>query len=255
MPEQYISLNRAVISVSGADSITFLQGIISNDITFLEKQPSIYAYILTPQGKYLFDVFITLSGEKYIIDVAAEDAEALMKKLKMYKLRSKVELADISSEFTILWSPAGNGVPDPRSANMGKRLLASKSQPASSDLSQYHAARVENNIPEGVYDLEKEKSYPLHYRMNELNGVDYKKGCYVGQEVTARTHHRGVVRRTTYTVTANSPLSSGAEVISNEKPSGRLLTVSGNKAIALLEKEVVESGAPLTTLGIALKIV
>ena len=257
---EYINLNRAVISVAGEDAYKFLQGIITNDLGRVTDKNAIYTYLLTPQGKYIFDFFISKKVDEFFIDIAESDKGDFLKKLKMYKLRSKVEISDLSAiqgVYAVL--DRASGYADPRSNKMPNRFIETKdSKPEKTlPIEKYHQLRIENNIPEGVYDLEKDKSYPLHYRMVELNGVDFKKGCYVGQEVTTRTHHRGAVRRTTYVVESPESLAdkANAEIRSGDDAVGKILSASNNKAIALVEKEVVEANKPLTVLGITLKIV
>lgn len=236
-----IDLQRAVITIFGGDAYKFLQGIITNDLAKVTEQNAIYTYLLTPQGKYLFDFFISKQGEKFYIEVAERDKDDLLKKLKMYKLRSAVEIEDISQSVLVATAETNTGYIDPRSNKMPNRIIREKlNAQASSNIEEYNKLRIENNIPEGD-DLEKDKSYPLHYRMIELNGVDFDKGCYVGQEVTTRTHRRGEIRKTIYKISASSPLLKGAEVTLHSSNIGRIITVSGNAGLALLEKEAAEN--------------
>jgi folate-binding protein YgfZ len=245
-----INLDRAVISVSGADAHKFLQGLVSNDIGRATAKDAIYTYFLTPQGKYIFDLFISRQGEDFIIDIAEQDKELFLKKLKMYKLRSQVNIEELASK-AVFAIKGSEGYSDPRNKNLPNRLIAEKNSAIDvSAIDEYHKLRVENNVPEGIYDLEKEKSFPLQYRMIELNGVDFKKGCYVGQEVTARTHHRGEVRKTTYTISSSAPLLKGDEILENSVPVGRVLTSTGNSALAIIESEKVKNSSAGLFVGI-----
>lgn len=238
---KYINLNRAVIEVNGADTYKFLQGIITNDLGKANEKNSIYSYLLTPQGKYLFDFFISKNAEKFIIDIAESDKDDFIKKLKLYKLRSQVEINE-SQDLKVFGVIGKNiGIKDPRNENLPNRLISNKNEIAETkSILEYHKLRVENNVPEGIYDLEKEKSYPLQYRMIELNGVDFKKGCYVGQEVTARTHHRGVIRKTVYKISAEKDLTKYGEIKFENNIVGKVLTSVKNMAIAIIETEFVE---------------
>ncbi len=240
---EYIDLERAVISVEGEDAFGFLQNMISNDLANAADHKAIYSFLLTPQGKYLFDFFISKQDDKYLIEIALSDKDDFLKKLKMYKLRSKVTITDLSEKYEVIASSGGYA--DPRSAEMPHRAIVTKDEVSAiekMDIEGYHWLRVENNIPEGIYDLEKDKSYPLQYRMIELNGVDFKKGCYVGQEVTARTHHRGVIRKTVYKIKSEggAPVS-GQEITENGNSVGKVLSAIGYHALALLEVEAVQN--------------
>jgi len=246
---RYIDLNRAIISVSGEDASKLIQGMISNDISKVTPSSQIYSYLLTPQGKYIFDFFISLKEGSYIFDIAEQDKESFLKKLSLYKLRSKAEIKDEGENYTVLAVlDNSSGFSDPRHSAMPNRLIMARSELASITLSpieNYHCLRIKNNIPEGA-DMEKEKSFPLQYRMKELSGVDFKKGCFVGQEVTARTHHRGEIRRTTYSVTAATPLTAGTSIMAADKEVGTILTAIGNSALARIEIASVITAVPLT---------
>lgn len=269
----YIPLNRSVISISGEDSLRLLQGIITNDIERVSGKNAIYTFQLTPQGKYLFDFFISQSEDGYLVDISTSQKGDFLKKLKIYKLRSQVEIKDLSEELEVV-SLLGDKVfekmeegaalgsvhefckgyayIDPRSKAMYARSIIGRDNKYKAfhaqefelgDVSGYHKIRIENNIPEGAFDLIQEKSYPLQYRMEELNGVDFNKGCYVGQEVTARTKHRGVVRKKTYTVKSIGEISSnrGDEIILGDKKIGEFISSQGFFAIVLLDVEFASS--------------
>lgn len=282
----YIPLDRAVIEVSGKDSNKFLQGIISNDLNKVSEDASIYAFQLTPQGKYLFDFFISESGGKYLIDVANSQKDEFLKKLKMYKLRSDVEVNDISQEKEVaaligpkVFEKMGDGAEpgsvhgfckghafvDPRSRSMYARSIIERENKYQAfhaqefelgDIPDYHRLRIENNIPEGEFDLVQEKSFPLHFRMEEINGVDFEKGCYVGQEVTARTHHKGVVRKTSYHLEADGNImhKNGDEINVDGKKLGQFLTVEKQQCLALLNVEFATSNKSFEFQGVKYSI-
>ena len=269
----YIPLDRAVIKVSGDDASKLLQGIISNDIEKVSANKAIYTYQLTPQGKYLFDYFISQTDSKnYLIDIASIYKEDFLKRLKMYKLRSKVTIEDKSEDLEVasLIGPKvaekigedaelgsvhefckGHAFIDPRNKVMDARAIIARDNEYQafhaqefelSDIQEYHKLRIENNIPEGEFDLTQDKSYPLQFRMREISGVNFEKGCYVGQEVTARTHHTGVVRKQTYIIKAEQGINvqKGEEIIIEGRKLGQFLSSIGNTALALLGVEFVE---------------
>jgi folate-binding protein YgfZ len=266
----YIPLpHRAVIAISGADSEKFLQGLISNDIHKVSKEKAIYALMLTPQGKFLYDFFISMIDDKFIIDCSAANLAALIKKLSMYKLRSDVIIEDLSAKYEVaaligdkVFSEVGGneigavknfckGVAyiDPRSTRLFARAVIERENEYQSfkshdfalgNMEDYEAIRIKSAIPDDR-DMEQDKAYPLHFGMDDLNAVDYKKGCYVGQEVTARTHYRGNVRKHVYIVESASPLPDfGTEITANGEVVGKLLSSHQNTGLALLKIEDVE---------------
>lgn len=259
-------LNHGIIRIKGSDSLKFLQGIISNDVNKAIHGEAIYTYFLTPQGKYIADFFVINVGEhEYLIDCALSDKDMLIKKLGMYKLRSDVHIEDESTHYNVYQALEAQkhksikvSFPDPRNKAMGLRVIATTEfiPLHKQDIKLYHKYRIDNLVPEGEFDLEKEKSFPLQFRMIENNGVDFKKGCYVGQEVTARTHHRGAVRKTIYKVSSDKELESlsGQNIISDDLEVGKLLTAVGNESLALLEVETIEQNKPLSVSGVALKV-
>ncbi|MDX1950369.1 MAG: hypothetical protein SFT90_07750 [Rickettsiales bacterium] len=263
---KFIKLNRSVISISGSDAEKFLQGIISNDIRKANSQDAICTYFLTPQGKYISDFFIIGFNGGYLIDCPEIDKDLLLKKFNIYKLRSAVKIIDLSNDFEVFQiieatnqqiNELANQIifQDVRSENMGYRLLKNKSKNLeiqSSDIKLYHQLRIDNLVVEGEFDLEKEKSFPLQFRMIENNAVDFKKGCYVGQEVTARTHHRGAIRKTIYKISANENLENitEKEILSDDISVGKILSIVGNNALAQIEIEAVQQNKPLKISGI-----
>lgn len=267
----YIPLkHRAVIAISGADSEKFLQGLITNDIKKAESS-AIYALMLTPQGKFLYEFFIVKKDDEYLIDCSAADKDEILKKLKMYKLRSDVILTDLSDKYESVaiigdgvfdaigdaphkagsTKPFCKGVAyiDPRSEKLfGRSFIEIENEYQSFKayefsegfIDDYEQARIEAGIADGDNDMEKEGSFPLDFAMNDIGAIDYKKGCYVGQEVTTRVHHRGKIRKRPYMVTADSPLPpKGTEVTSNGEKIGIMLSSNKNIGLALLQSEKV----------------
>ena len=222
--------DRTVLSLTGADRVGFLQGLITNDV--LRAQDAIiYAAILTPQGKYLADFFVIGRGDDLLIDVASPLAPMLMQRLGMYKLRAQVQIdaTDLQVSRGVGVAPDG-ALPDPRHPAMGWRLYGPEMRPDSTD---WDAVRVANCIPETGIELTPD-SYILESGFERLQGVDFRKGCYVGQEVTARMKHKTELKKGLTTVMVQGTADPGTEITSDGKPAGTLFTRSGDRAIAYL---------------------
>ncbi len=182
--------DRSVIRIAGEDVRGFLQGLVTADTALLTPAAPAWAALLSPQGKVLFDFLLWADRDDVLIDVEAAQAEALTKRLTLYRLRRKITLQP--DDAKVHWSPAGDrGVPDPRLADLGKRWLAPASDPATG----WHAHRLSLGVTEGIAELGNGETLWLECNARELNGVSFTKGCYVGQENTARMHHRAKVNR------------------------------------------------------------
>ena len=184
--------DRAVVRVSGADARAFLQGLLTNDIDALGPDRPIYAGLLSPQGKALFDLLVFADGDEILIDVAAVRAEALVRRLTMYRLRKAVTIAPTPLSVIAGWNDAAAGhAADPRLAALGARWIAATPV---ADTGDYTAHRLTHGIPDSA-DIGEDALLWLETGADLLNGVSFTKGCYVGQENTARMHHRAKVRR------------------------------------------------------------
>ncbi len=180
--------DRALIRLSGDDVRGFVQGLVTNNV--LGDLP-VWAGLLTPQGKALFDFFIWADGEDLLIDCEADQAEALIKRLTIYRLRRAITISR-EEHLAVHWAPMGEaGVPDPRLAALGRRWIA----PPAAPVLGYHAHRLSLGVAEGVAELGQDKTLWLEANARELNGVSFTKGCYVGQENTARMNYRQKVNR------------------------------------------------------------
>ncbi|MBO9449958.1 folate-binding protein YgfZ [Tropicibacter sp. R16_0] len=222
---------RRILRLSGADTVTFLQGLVTNDVDKLD-QGLVYAAILTPQGKYLADFFLARDGDDVLLDVAEELADGLVKRLSMYKLRADVQIADSGLNLQRGSGDAPEAaLPDPRHGEMGWRMYSDA--PASDDGTDWDAIRVAHCIPETGIELTPD-SYILESGFEVLQGVDFKKGCYVGQEVTARMKHKTELRKGLRQVVVEGETPAGTEIVANGKPVGTLFTQSGGKGIAYL---------------------
>ncbi|PZQ47123.1 MAG: folate-binding protein YgfZ [Rhodovulum sulfidophilum] len=252
MTAGFHATDRAVLRISGAEARDFLQNLVTNDLRGLETG-AVYAALLTPQGKYLFDFFLVRDGETILVDVAADRAEALARRLAMYRLRARVavEATDLA---VILGIGAAPDVPlaraDPRLPELGWRaygadpdLILAGVTPL--DPAALTALRVAHVVPETGIELIPDESYILEMGFERLRGVDFRKGCYVGQEVTARMKHKTELRKGLVRVTiAGAAPAPGTEIRSGEKPVGTLLTAVDGAGLAYLRFD--RATGPLT---------
>lgn len=263
MPDSFHTLlsDRAVLRLTGKDCVKLLQGILTRDITKLSDSQALYALMLTPQGKFLYDFFLVKDGDAILLDIDAGKKADIQKKLALYKLRSDVtitetemtvhalcgdealKLLDSTAPGTAVNIPGGHRYIDPRTTGMFVRQLG-REIPAGfpeGTLTDYDRIRIHHCVPDTRNDLVPEKFFPLFFRMDELNAIDFDKGCYVGQEVTTRSKHRGNIRRSIYTVHGKAPMPEpGTTITAEGKAVGELLSSFGDTAIALLEKEALE---------------
>jgi len=253
--------HRSVIAVGGPDRAEFLQGLISNDTAKVGPGRAIWAALLTPQGRFLNDMFVVEDESgMFLIETERERAAALAKKLKMYTLRSKVTVEDrpVGMEVAVVFGPDAEQVlpvagatafVDPRLPELGVRVLAPAGQAAAllklpeAPLAEYEALRLRLGVPDGSRDLIVEKGLLLESGFDELHGVDWQKGCYMGQELTARTKYRGLIKRRLFPVKVEGPLPpSGTPVQRDGREVGEIRSGQGDRAIAMLQLEAA-SGA------------
>ncbi len=243
------ALDRRVFQISGADALPFLQGMVSNDVLHLAKGPGIvWAALLTPQGKYLADFFVVNTGAALLMDLKDSIADSTIRRLSMYKLRADVGFvpADLAVTRGLGPAPAG-ALADPRHPALGWRGYGAAGTPARID---WDAIRVARLIPETGIELIADDSYLLESGFERLHGVDFRKGCYVGQEVTARMKHKTELRKGLARVTVDGDAAPGTPILQGDKPAGTLFTRSGDHAIAYLRFDRVEgltaAGARIT---------
>ena len=233
---------RRVMRLSGSDVRDFLQGLVTNDVKKLDNG-LVYAALLTPQGKYIADFFLAPGPEgAVLLDVAEALADGLAQRLGMYRLRSDVtiEAAGLHLHRGLGAAPE-DGWTDPRHPDLGWR--AYRSEPQAGDAVDWDAIRVAHCIPESGAELTPE-SYILEAGFEALNGVDFRKGCYVGQEVTARMKHKTELRKGLARVAVEGPADPGAPIEAEGKAVGTLLTRAGDRAIAYLRFD--RAGADMT---------
>jgi len=222
--------NRSLLKVSGQDAQKFFQDLVTNDVTKLE-QGLVYAALLTPQGKYLADFFLVPWHGAILIDVDQSLEASLIQRLTLYKLRADVTIEPMDLEISCGTGPKPTGAyDDPRNPNLGWRFYDTE---LLWDDTDWNALRVEHIIPQTGQELTPE-SYILEQGFERLNGVDFKKGCYVGQEVTARMKHKTELRKGLARVTLSGDAKPGDEITSNGRAVGVLHTRSGDHALAYL---------------------
>lgn len=222
---------RRILRLSGVDTRDFLQGLITNDVAKL-SEGLVYAALLTPQGKYIADFFLLATGDAVLLDVAEELGDMLTQRLSMYKLRAKVEIETSSLNLHRgLGDVPEDGHADPRAAAMGWR--AYRDVPQTSDTVDWDALRVAHMIPETGIELTPD-TFILEVGFERLNGVDFRKGCYVGQEICARMKHKTELRKGLAKVNVAGQAPVGAELSANGKVAGTLLTQAEGMGLAYL---------------------
>lgn len=266
---------RSVVAVTGEDRKAFLQGLVSNDMLRVTPDHAAYALFLTPQGKFLHDFTVVESGSDtaLLLDPETDRRADLLRRLKMYKLRSKIALEDRAGALQVVVAfgdgalaalglpaeagaarPFGGGIAftDPRLPALGARLfLPAEGIPALEeaglvrrDAADYDGLRLSLGVPDGSGELIPEKSIPLENRMDALNAISWDKGCYMGQELTARTKYRALIKKKLFPAAIDGPAPEpGSPVTLDGKEAGEVRSVHGGAALALLRLEEVRRAA------------
>lgn len=228
---------RSVIAISGPDRKFFLQGLITNDINKINKDQAVYSLMLNPQGRFLYDFFIFEDNEYLLLDCSKDRQDEIINKLLFYKLRAKVRI-EKKEDLLVFSSILNQSIDtpfylissDPRSSKMGFRILKKKELVQDSiekiiEKNFYDYNRISLKIPDDS-DLFYDKSLPVEYGFDNFNAIDYQKGCYIGQEVTARTHYKGMIRKKIFLVEAKicQQLEKGTEINDGNKNIGVILS-------------------------------
>ncbi|MCB1490102.1 MAG: folate-binding protein YgfZ [Bauldia sp.] len=258
---------RGVVAVSGPDALSFLDNLLTSNVDAAGDGRAVFAGLLSPQGKLLFDFIIFRDhDERYLLDVAQGAVDGLLKRLQMFRLRAKVEFADLSDERIVVaaWGsdrpPQLDGVvaPDPRLAALGFRAIVPPGADMAPDFAestqgQYDAHRIVLGVPEGGIDFAFGDAFPHDADMDDLAGVDFAKGCFVGQEVVSRMKHRGTARRRVVIGHGANLPPAGSEVAAGGKPIGTLGSSSGDTALALVRidraREAMDARVPILAGG------
>ncbi len=267
--------DRGLVRVAGDGAAKLLQGLVTNDMDRLQAAPAIHAGLLSPQGKILFEFFIVKDGGAFLLETARDKTADLVRRLMMYKLRANAVIEDVSSQYTVaaFWDgePAEGDArfafPDPRLPALGFRarcsfandwaLGESGAEPASAE--DYHARRVGLGVPEGGKDYALGDTFPHEALFDQLGGVSFAKGCFIGQEVVSRMEHRGAARKRIVQVTGAAPLPPpGTPVRAGAVPIGAMGSSAGARGLALLRldrvAEAQDKGEPIHADGVTLAV-
>ncbi|MBE9603575.1 folate-binding protein YgfZ [Acetobacteraceae bacterium H6797] len=255
--------DRGIVEISGEDRFTFLQGLVSQDVTQARPDHLVWAALLTPQGKWLADFFIHARPAHgvLLLETEAGAAPLLVKTLSRFRLRAKVALKDVSAEWTVLvgWkTPAPlDAAPDPRLPEAGWRAILPPHEAMAMQTAtalEYDRHRLSLGLPDGGRDLDAEKSVLLEAGFDELNGIAWTKGCYMGQELTARTKYRGLLKKRLVPVSfegADIP-PRGTPIMLGEREVGEMRSGQTGLGLALLRLEALASGEPMRAGDVAL---
>ena len=268
----YIPLeNRGLIKIEGPDARDYLQGLVSQDMTRISDSQAVYSAFLTPQGKFLYDFFCFEISGALVLDCEADRRSDFFKRLSMYKLRSDVTLSDITDDFQVYGvidddlglgeerghtAPLGGGVAyvDPRLAAMGARAVLPQGDTAldaaglaPGTTEDYERARIALGLADGSRDMAVDKALLLENGFEELDGVSFTKGCFMGQELTARTRYRGLVKKRLLPVTINGTAPEvGAALQGPDREAGEMRTSQGNVGLALVRLDQLADGVSFT---------
>ncbi len=251
--------DRAAIRVSGEDAPHFLHTLVTSSVEGLQPGRAAYGALLTPQGKIISDFFLLRTPDGYLLDVPAARLEELKKRLTLYKLRAKVTIVPEDLAIVAAWGGAlPDGYEDPRLPALGQRALLPKNRVETAlkaaglevkSEDDFHAHRIALGVPEGGRDFIFDDAFPHEADMDQLGGVDFKKGCYIGQEVVSRTQHRATARTRVVPVKISGAAQSGAEIAAGGKTIGTLGSVSGSRGLATIRidraDDALASGEPL----------
>lgn len=255
---------RGIVRIGGPEARSFLQGLVTNNVDHADGTRLVYSALLTPQGKFLFDFFMAADPsdpEAVLLDCDGARAGELVKRLSMYKLRAKVEIEDRSGNFSVIafWNADGSplaegpGLPDPRHPPMGRRAIVAEKEAEAAIAAAmaterpeeaWHRHRISLGIGEAAEDFEPDRTFPLEVNFAELNGIDFHKGCFVGQEVTSRTKRRGSVRKRLLPVHVEGDMPEpGTPVKGGVREVGTIHSTDteSERALALLRLDLIGS--------------
>ena len=247
---------RGVVRVGGADAASFLQGLLTNDVLALAQGGARYAALLSPQGKILFDFLVLADADGFLLDCPREQAAALAARLGFYKLRAKVVVADVSGEVEVEVdaSPGGIAYRDPRHEGLGWRRMAMRG--TAPDAAAYDARRIGLGIPAGGRDFVYGETFPHEANLDRLHGIDFNKGCYVGQEIVSRVEHRGLARKRIVPLSYDGAAPrQGADVMAGAVPLGVMGTSTAGHGLALVRLDrLAGTGGEAQVEGVAVRL-
>ena len=249
--------NRGIIEIKGEQVVEFLNNILTNNIDKADDKNAIYAALLGPQGKFLFDIFIIKNGENsYLLD--ANDCDELYSKLRMFKLRMKVDIYNLSNELGVFFNnkPKDEFISfqDPRNKDLGFRIFAPLDTNQNDNFENYQKLRISLNIPSPAEDLIRDKDFALEARLDEMGAIDFHKGCYIGQEMTSRMKRRGTLKQNLQAFKYDGDeIPYDCAIIADEIEIGRVRTNYKNCGMALIRldrlKTATQNGAKMLADG------
>jgi len=270
----YIPLdNRGLIKIEGPDARDYLQGLVSQDMTRVTATQAVYSAFLSPQGKFLFDFFCFEMNGALMFDCEGERRADFFKRLSMYKLRSKVTLTDVTDDYQVCAvldgadklglsdergaaKAFGTGAAyvDPRLSAMGCRVVLEKGDAALADaglaqgaFEDYERVRITHGLPDGARDMAVDKALLLENGFEELDGVSFTKGCFMGQELTARTRYRGLVKKRLLPVAIDGPApAAGTRFEADGNEAGEMRTSVDDIGLALVRLDKLQDGIRFT---------
>lgn len=261
-PRSVILPHRGVLTIGGDDRVTFLQGLLSNDVAKVSATQAVWAAMLTPQGKFLHDVFLIAEGDTILLETEREKLEEVRSRLAKYKLRAKVTL-EVRPDLTVAVAFGGEPAPtagvwfaDPRLPQAGYRALLPADQAENLlaaagctpiALSEYDMHRMSLGLPDGSRDLMTEKTYLMEGGFDELHGIDFKKGCYVGQETTTRMKRRELTKKRLAPIAIDGPVPAAGTLVTlpDGTEVGEIRSTLAGIGLAVLKIDALE-GTPLT---------
>lgn len=265
MPATHL-IDRGVIRVSGEDASDFLQNLVTNDLGTVTQDQAGYGALLTPQGKIICDFLIVAvpegEGGGFLLDTPLLQTADLMKRLKLYKLRAKVALDDLTEATAVIASTDGSQLPedaglvyaDARLPELGQRAMTDRhgaADLATASAQAWHARRIALGIPDGGRDFAYGDAFPHEALLDQLGGVSFRKGCYIGQEIVSRMQHRGTARTRVVPIVFSAGIAAeaGAEAMAGGKPLGKVGSGVDGRALALLRldrvADAMAAGEPL----------
>lgn len=237
--------NRSIIEIQGHDRDVFLQGMITNDVGLLKREPIMYSLMLSPQGKFQFDFFVVQIHDLWLIDIEGSRAQAFAERLRLFKLRSDVSI-NIATDWQVGVSSSNSGMPhcfvDPRLQDLGYRFYTKNGMTKLCD-DRYRELLLSLGIPDGAHDMIIDKSIPLEWGMDELHAISWDKGCYLGQELTARSRYVGQIRKRVFPITfpVLGQYKVGDKLLVDDCEVGELRAVSGNVGLAMVKLEALNA--------------
>jgi tRNA-modifying protein YgfZ len=228
--------DRALVRVSGPDAWAFLNGLLTQEVLTLQPGALRFGALLSPPGRLLFDLFLFGEDDGVLLDVDADRRDALIQRLSLYRLRAQVTITPVDGTVQVLWPAASDtpGTPDPRLAALGHRHYG-EALPPTDEAADWHDHRLSLGVPDPARDGGQDTTYPIEANFDLLNGIDFSKGCFIGQETTSRMKRRGAIRNRMLPLEVEGDLPPfGSEVLNGERRAGQTLSGQGHRVMALL---------------------